>query len=273
MIKENGTILIPIDYSKQSLIAIKDSYNLAKFTKSKLHLLHVFSKKEEENLKALEDLAKATTAESGLVCEFSSAKGDVYATTDKIAEKIKANLIIVGLDAHVRIRSFLSSSAASKFIKNAPCPVITIRSTAQVSGIKNICVPLDTSAESREKIPYVIQLSKYFGAGVRIVCVFDPNDAEYENQMLPYLQQIKKYIKDRGVHCTNKSIPSKTVPEAIVEYANKNECDIIVQMNKTDVSLGEMFGGTMSHKLVDVSNVPVLTINPMERASISGSVH
>lgn len=273
MIKENGTILIPIDFSKQSLIAIKDSYNLAKFTKSKLHLLHVYHKNEEENKKGLEDLVASTAAESGLICESSSAKGDVYVTTDKVAEKINANLIVVGLDAHVRIRSFLSSSAASKFIKNAPCPVITIRSTAYVSGCKNICVPLDTSAESREKIPYVIQIAKYFGAGVRIVCIFDPNNSEYENEMLPYLQQIKKYIKDRGVSCTNKSIPSKTVAEAIVEYANKNECDLIVQMNKTDLNLGEMFGGTMSQKIVDISNIPVLTINPMKRASISSAVH
>ena len=126
---------------------------------------------------------------------------------------------------------------------------------------------------SREKVGTVIQMAKYFGADVRIVSVFDPNDSKYENQMLPYLHQVKKYMKDRHVNCTNKSIPSKDVAESIVEYGNKNDCDLIVQMNKRDLSLGEMFSGTMSQKMVDISNIPVLTINPMIRESISSGIH
>ena len=90
---------------------------------------------------------------------------------------------------------------------------------------------------------------------------------------MPYLNQVKKYIKDRGVNCTNKSIPSNNVAEAVVTYANNNDCDLIVQMNKKDLSLGEMFGGAVSQKIVEISNVPVLSINPMKRESISSGIH
>jgi len=272
MIKENGVILIPMDYTKQSLVAIKDSYNLAKFTHSKIHLLHVYQK-QEETLQQLEQLAKETTAESGIACEFSSVKGDIYEETDKMAEKLGASLIVAGLDAHVRLRGLMGGGAASKLIKKAPCPVLTIRSTVYISGCKNICMPLDLSAESREKVPMAIQIAQYFKADIKIVCVFDPGDSEYEDSMLPYLQQIKKFIKARGVNCSNKSVPSKHVAESVVEYANKSECDLIIQMNKTDISLGDMFSGVTSHKIVDISNIPVLTVNPMERVSISSSIH
>ena len=44
-------------------------------------------------------------------------------------------------------------------------------------------------------------------------------------------------------------------------------------MNKRDLSVGEMFGGAMSIKVVEISNIPVLTINPMVRQSISSSIH
>jgi len=273
MIKENGTILLPIDYSKQSLIGIKNSFNLGKYSKSKLLIMHVFNKPEEENKAELEQLAMQTAKESGLECDFISIKGDIFIETDKMAEKIKANLIVVGLDPHVRFRSFLGASSASKFIKHSPCPVLTTRGTTHESGCKNILMPFDLSPESREKVGTVIQLAKYFGADIRIVSVFDPSDHKYEDKMLPYLQQVKKYIKDRGVSCTNKSIPAKDVAEGIVEYGNKNDCDLIVQMNKRDLSLGEMFSGTMSQKMVDISNIPVLTINPMIRESISSGIH
>jgi len=272
-LKENGVILIPIDYSKQSLIAIKHSYNLARFTNSKLQLLHVYAKSEEQNDAELEKLAKQTAQESGLVCDFKSIKGDIFLETDKEAEKIGANLTVAGLAPIVKFRSFLGSSSASKFIKQSPCPVLTVRSTEHDSGCKNILMPFDLSPESREKVDTVIQIAKYFNADIRILSIFDPNDSKYENQLLPYLQQVKKYIKSKFVNCTNKSIPSTTVAETIIDYANKNDCGLIVQMNKRDLSLGEMFSGTLSQKIVDISNIPVLTVNPMKRESLSTGIH
>lgn len=272
-LKENGVILIPIDYSKQSLIAIKHSYNLARFTNSKLQLLHVYAKSEEQNDAELEKLAKQTAQESGLVCDFKSVKGDIFLETDKEAEKISANLTVAGLAPIVKFRSFLGSSSASKFIKQSPCPVLTVRSTEHDSGCKNILMPFDLSPESREKVDTVIQIAKYFNADIRILSIFDPNDSKYENQLLPYLQQVKKYIKSKFVNCTNKSIPSTTVAETIIDYANKNDCGLIVQMNKRDLSLGEMFSGTLSQKIVDISNIPVLTVNPMKRESLSTGIH
>lgn len=268
-IKEHGVVLIPIDYSKQSLIALKSSYDLARATKCKLLLMHVYQKAGEENPAELEKLRQQTAQESGLECEAVAVKGDIFEETDKMAEKMKASVIVAGLEPHVRFRSFMGTSPASKFIKNAPCPVLTTRSTHDNLKCKNIVMPFDLSAEAREKVPFVIQVAHYFSADIRIVSVFDPNDSGYENKLLPYLHQVKNFIKERHVHCTTKSVPSKNVPESIVDYANKNNCELIVQMNKVDLSFGEMFSGSMSQRLVDISNVPVLTINPMKRESMS----
>lgn len=269
LIRENGVILIPVDFSKQSLIATKQSYNLAKFTHSKIVLMEVSKQGASENSNDLNALVEQTKRESGCLCEGITVKGDIYEQTDKMAEQIKASLIVAGLDTHVRFRSFLGSSNASKFIKNAPCPVVTVRGTEHREGCKNIVMPFDLSPESREKVSIVVQLAHYYNADIRIVSVFDPNDSKYENKLLPYLHQVKKYIKEKNVNCTNKSIPSKEVAEAIVEYANRNDCDLIVQMNKQDLSFGEMFSGTMSQKMVDISNIPVITVNPMKRESYS----
>jgi len=267
-INENGSILIPIDFSKQSINAIKHSYNLARYTKSTLYIMYVYVDKQIHSNEELKNLAKETATQSGVECNFISLKGDIYEETDKMAEKMKSNLIVVGLEPNVKFRSFMSKSTASKFIKNAPCPVLTIRSTSHTPECKNILMDFDLSPESREKVPTVIQLAQYYKADIKVVSVFDPSDDDYENKLLPYLNQVKKYIKERNVNCTNKSVAAKDVAEAIVAYANKNDCDIIVQMNKKDLSFGEMFSGTMSQKMVDISNIPVLTINPMKRASM-----
>jgi nucleotide-binding universal stress UspA family protein len=267
-IRENSTILIPIDFSKQSINAIKHSYHLARYTRSTLQIMYVYADKQMHSNEELENLAKQVNEESGVACSSVSIKGDIYIETDKMAEKLQSNLIVVGLDTHIKFRSFMSQSNASKFITNAPCPVLTIRSVNHNTNCKNILMTFDLSPESREKVPAVIQLANYYKADIKVVSVFDPSDSGYENKLLPYLNQVKKYIKEKNVNCSNKSIPAKDVAEAVVDYGNKNDCDIIVQMNKKDLSFGEMFSGTMSQKMVDISNIPVLTINPMKRASM-----
>jgi len=273
LIKENSSILIPVDFSKQSLLAIKQTYNLARFTHCKLILMHADPNSNVDHQTELEQLALATKQESGLEVEFINLKGDVYELTDEKAEELGSGLIVVGLDTQVRFRSFLGGTNITKFIKNAPCPIVTIRSADNRNDCKNILMPIDLSIESREKVGTVVQLARYYNANVKIVSVFSPNDEKYENDLLPYLNQVKKFIKDKGVNCSNKSIPSNNVAEAIIKYANDNEIDLIVQMSNKGSSLGEMFGPSLPLKIVELSNIPVLSVPPVKRESVRGGIH
>ncbi|MBL7913278.1 MAG: universal stress protein [Bacteroidia bacterium] len=266
-VKERGIILIPIDFTKQSLLAVKQSYNLAKYTHSKLVLLHVYSKTGEESYDALNKLTKQTEQESGVPTEFMNVKGDIYDEVDRVAEELGATLIIAGLESHMKFRNIIGSSA-SKLIRKAPCPVITIRGNDHRDGCENILLPLDLSTETREKVDAAVQFAQYFGASIRILGVFDPTDAAYENQLLAYSHQVKQFIKSKGISCTNKSIPAKDVAETVVEYANKIETDLIMIMNKPGLNVNEFFGGTDAQRIVDISNIPVMTIQPMKRESL-----
>jgi hypothetical protein len=40
-------------------------------------------------------------------------------------------------------------------------------------------------------------------------------------------------------------------------------------MNQKDLTIGEMFSGTVGQKIVEISHIPVMTINPMKRESVS----
>ena len=61
---------------------------------------------------------------------------------------------------------------------------------------------------------------------------------------------------------------SDHLAETIVEYANKIESDLIIIMNKPNLSIKEFFSGTEAQKVVDVSNLPVMTINPSKKESL-----
>jgi len=267
-LKERGVILIPIDFSKQSLTALQQSYNLAKYTHSRLILLHTYQKNGEEAEEALIKLTKQTETESGVPTEYLNRHGDIYELTYEIAEMLKATLIIAGLESHMQFRNIIGQSA-SKLVRIAPCPIITIRGENHHDGIENILLPLDLSPESREKVDIAIQFAKYFHASIRILGLFDPKDSDYENQILAYCHQVKQFIKSKQIACSNKSVPTKNIAATVVEYAEKIEADLVMIMNKPSLNVTEYFTGTEAQKIVDLSPVPVMTIQPMKRESLT----
>lgn len=267
-LQERGTLLIPIDFTDQSLLAIKQAYNLAKYTHSKIILLHTYEKVGEERYEDLKAISKQTQQESGVPTEFMNVKGNIYTEVPRVAEEVNPVIVIVGLESHMSSKHIIGASA-SKMIRECKCPVISIRGKEHKDGCENILLPLDLSRESREKVDVAVQFAHYFGASIRILGVFSLSDNAYENQLLAYSHQVKQYIKGKGISCSNKSLASDNVAETVVEYANKIESDLIIIMNKPTLSIKEFFSGTEAQKVVDISNLPVMTINPEKKESMN----
>ena len=260
-------IIIPIDFTEQSIYAISQSYNLARYTNSKLLLLHVYEKQGEERFDEITQLTKKTQEESGVSCDFMNIKGNIYKETVRVAEEVNAKMIVVGVESHINRTKDILTDSVSEMVRKSPCPVITIRGKEQRDGCESILLPIDLSRDSREKVDVAVEFAKYFGAAIRVLGIYSLKDEKYENQLHAYVHQVKQFIKAKGVTCSNKTMPAENIAEAVVEYANKIEADLIMIMNKPDLSLREMFLGTMAQKVIDISNIPVITINPKVKES------
>ena len=129
IIKDHQSILIPVDFSKLSYIAVKQTYNLAKYTKSKLVLLHISVTSENDKKDELEALAHSTAAESGLVVETKGAKGEFYETIIKIAtERFLTHSDAPMKKRQVQVRAFGGGITVPKFLTSSP-PIITLRTS------------------------------------------------------------------------------------------------------------------------------------------------
>ena len=231
-------------------------------------MLHVYEKQGQEEFERLSKLTKDTEAESGITTEFMNVKGNVYKEINRVAEEQNVHMVIAGLESHMKKTDIIGESA-SKFIRECPVPLITIRGKEHRDGCENILLPLDLSPESREKVDLAIEFAKYFGAAIRILGVFSLADEKYENQLHAYSHQVKQYIKSKGVTCTNKSIAGDNHAEIVVEYGNKIEADLIVIMTKPDLNLKEFFMGTVAQHINDISNIPVLSLRPKKVDSVT----
>ncbi|MBK6837875.1 MAG: universal stress protein [Bacteroidetes bacterium] len=114
-------ILVPIDFSEQSFIALGQSYNLARLTKADITLINViddtyylpfFQKKEDKTLekkiqKELEKLAHETTEKVGVRVFTLVVSGKVYEEIQKAAKKLKCSFIIMGTNGSMGLKNSL----------------------------------------------------------------------------------------------------------------------------------------------------------------------
>src|SRR5689334_8726305 len=114
-------ILVPIDFSEQSLIALGQSVNFARITRATLTLIYViedhfhlpFTKpKEDKSLeknirKELEKICSDTHIKHGVKTDYVIAHGKVYEEIQKAARKLKSSMIIMGTNGSIGIKRFI----------------------------------------------------------------------------------------------------------------------------------------------------------------------
>jgi nucleotide-binding universal stress UspA family protein len=258
-----NNLLVPIDFSAQSLIALGQSYNLAKYTGSTITLLHVSSKADKEAKGKLDKLAEEVHTQSGLKTNILIAKGDAYEQIVKTAKKINALFIVTG---------FSSSKDMKKLIRKSSCPVLTIKGKSHRNGCENIILPLDLTKETREKVSKAIEFAKFFNSTIRVIAVRLVADRKRENKLIAYSHQVQKYIKSKQVPCTIKTLEGNDISRLVLDYAREEDADLIMIMSQQEISIKELFVGTTAQKIVNLSDIPVLSIRPTKQKNTGATL-
>ena len=99
-----------------------------------------------------------------------------------MAEKERADLIVVGSSHRGRVGRVMVGSTAHRLLHGAPCPV----AVAPVgwrghtdAGLRSIAVGYDGSPEAQVALDQAVELAKQEGAGIRIAMVAEPPPLVY----------------------------------------------------------------------------------------------
>jgi nucleotide-binding universal stress UspA family protein len=289
MIQSTNKILVPIDFSEQSLVALEQSYNLAREYDAEITLLHVieehgvlskfFSHQQNDDFKhnvqkELDDLASDVEKKSKVKVNTLIAKGTIYEKVAEVAELINATMIVMGTNGDEGKRKRFIGSNALRVVRESTVPVITIKGKHHRNGCKNIVLPLDLSKETREKVTKAIELSKLFnGATIRVVSVLFTTDEFIVNRLTRQLGQVKTFLEKEGVECTAEIVKGikgeETLAANILEYANRVEGDLIMIMTQQEVDFTQYFIGSSAQEIINHSTIPVLSIRPVHKKDLT----
>ncbi|MES2590287.1 MAG: universal stress protein [Bacteroidota bacterium] len=259
-----NSILVPIDSTEQTMIALSQSYNLARFTNSKIVLLSVDEDKSPAVKKKLDELAKVASQKSGQPVETMIREGNVYEEINKVADVLNPLFVMIGITSKLSLGNLMSKNAF-KMVRESKHPVITIRGKVHRDGCKTILLPVDLSKETREKVTKAVELAKLFRADIRVISILTENDEAAENKLISYSNQVWKFIKDQGIRCTIKTLRGQDIPKMVLDYGREVEADLILIMSKAELSVKELFIGTVAERIINESEIPVLSFRPMVR--------
>jgi nucleotide-binding universal stress UspA family protein len=274
-------ILVPVDFSEQSLVAVNHAEEIAKTLKGTLLLLHVhveqslitsfFSSEEDDKVtqeiwKRMNDLCDEVEQRSGIRTSPLVAKGKVYEEVVRLAEITGASFIVMGTNGSDTIRKRFIGSNALRVVRESRVPVISIKGKPEHVGFKNIILPLDLTKETREKVNKAIELSRNFNAQVKVVSILMTDDEEVVNKLQLQMNQVRNFLERAEVKYTAeiKNAPegNDNLGEEVVRYANDNGGDLIMIMTQQETNFTDLFIGSAAQEVINNAAIPVCSIVP-----------
>ena len=276
-------IIVAVDFSNTSIHAIEYAIPLANKLKSPIQLIWVDKISPQESLypdtsnqnrneakKRFEELIKiyGKKLAKGITLEYKLKKGKIYHEVDNLARLTHAELIITGAHGISGYEEFWIGSNAFKIVTYASCPVITIRHDLKIKKtIDIIVVPVDGSAETIQKLPFVVKLASLFKSEVHLVTTHNSHLKSIQRIAEKYSQTAVSYLHQHSVRFITDSIVANDLTKAVLKYATSVGADLIAIMTEQETPVNILLG-PQAQQMINQSVIPVLSIHPQDNLDL-----
>ena len=236
--------------------------------------------------------------EKGLTCSFSTPEGRNYVELLKVADREKADLLILGADGHgYTPESRLGSLTERALLYSHSNDTLIIKKQLNFKG-HLIIVGIDGSQNSYQALLRAIEIAKLYNASLEIIAVFDPYfhisvfgtiakvlpaeaqkrfnftaqeklhdeiiDSGLEQLYREGLEIGELLAKENGIEVKSTILAGKVFPK-IYQYASLKEVSLLVigrwGLHQEKISLI----GSNAHNLANICSTNILIVNPPKK--------
>lgn len=271
-------ILVPTDFSPESINACKVAASIAKKNKSEVTLLHLFDA-PNQTVDQFSSGGTSTGAQAiqymkGVTKKFNDLMDEPFFKGITIYEavrsnkayqgiidesvKIKADLIVMGSQGVSGLEEMLVGSNTEKVVRHSKVPVLAVKQNVDEEfNVENIVFASDFGKESKATYPSVIEYAKIFNAKLHLLFIntasgFKPTNAIKES--------MQTFIDGNDYKNQTVNIYSdKTIEEGILHFSAEINADIIAINTHKRSGLMQLFSSNLGEDLVNHALRPVLT--------------
>jgi nucleotide-binding universal stress UspA family protein len=281
-------ILVPLDGSENAEIVFPYCADLAADFASTVTLVtvseaatvdidHLYRTYLEHALGKMRQQLEASMAPGTVTLESQVLFGDPAREILRTAEERDAQLILIASHGTSAEGPWLLGHIAAKVLRATKRPVMLIRERVpeavpqQRKLVRRILVPLDGSEIGEGALCYAVALAEKTASEIALLEVFEPvkgvgasgarykipEDESVRKSLLSYLDHVAGPIRNKGLKVSTTVLFGKAA-DNIVEYAEKNEIDLVAVSTHGRSGLGRWVFGNVTDKILHTGNVPVL---------------
>ncbi len=282
-------LVVPIDFSECSRVAMERAHALASRYGARVHLLHAVSPLPyppefgygTQILEDLEERARRLLARAARELRGRGADvaehlvvGPAVEAIVRLATDVDAQLVVMGTHGHSGVKQLFLGSVAARTLRVAPCPVWTCRGTdaTHAEPVQRVLVPTDFSAHAGHALDVAISLCADLGAELDLIHVYHsplplfaeiPTRAQlergYRDAAERKLAEAAERVRRGDVH---GAATFRTGPPAaeIADCAAQHGSDLVVLGTRGHRGLRRAFLGSVAEHVLRSAPCSVLTV-------------
>lgn len=260
-------IVVPIDFSDDSVNALEQAIEIANRCEAGISLINIIKTGRFDFFKGVESVSTKGDFEGIMLkyeneipggLEYVIRKGKVHREIVNYAHELDAYLIVMGTHGLSGFEEIWAGSNAFKVVSESKCPVLTLRKDVSKHKIDKIVMPIDTTWESRHKVPITMDMAKMFSSVVHVVGTNLSDDDGEKRKLHNYVSQTCDFLAENNIEYDSKVVDGKNSTEISIQYAKEIGADLISIMTEQDDPFSSLLLGSYAQQMVHHSPIPVL---------------
>jgi len=271
-------ILVPVDFSEQSIFAFRLALDIAHQSGGTVLLLNVTSEPalHEATLMQIVSFRKEVVQEFTQVAEKKFARminefntegvkvqthivsGGVHSSILHFIREENIDLVLMGTKGVSGMKEWMVGSNTEKIVRASPVPVIAVKNYEPGQLIKHIVFPNSLETGNQEDLVMKVKaLQNFFKANLHIIWVNTPALYKPETQIRLKLQAFAKrfMLKDYTINVFNYS----NEEAGIHEFTKQVNGDLIAMGTHGITGIAHLFTGSVAEDVVNHVRYPVWT--------------
>jgi hypothetical protein len=274
-------ILIPVDFSINTEVAVKKCLEIIEPEKSVIHLFHVEKKLPNWPVSAgrfFRQFAKNPPDHTSVTKNFNEWKTFIKKTAPFIevtteskkaaniekavirkASQSNPDIVIVGKNSHHTTFPFLNTISPGRIAKETGFPVLMVKPGSLESKVKSIVMPVGLSVPKR-KIELLVALRKKFRISIHLVTFLQKNPGTNEYAAFALLDTYKSL--QELAHCPlgHEVLRGDNIAKSTLKYAQQIKADMLLVDPEKETKLTSFSGKHISDVLLPDSRLQILTV-------------
>lgn len=289
-------IMLPVDGSHFSELALPLAVHLAKGSHARLHIVRVhvmavptaeivITENYDELVRDWErdalSAARARAVDAGVIATTELLDGPIVEGLQRYVAATDIDLVVMTTHGRSGIRRAVLGSVAEQCVRKTEVPILMIHPrseqddvTTSLKDLQRILVPLDGTEESEAVLPHVIRLAELSGAEIVLTRVATaPFDIavtigvealkdyvrRLRNQAETYLMAVQRTLPaGLRVRCVADS--SERAAQGIINIAATERADLIAMATHGRSGWTRVAVGSVAETVLHKSATPVLLI-------------